>query len=58
MRQKLIMQNENETENKDKCDSYVIYMVLFSIIFPINIGIGIHFVYQKYVNCNKYDLPY
>ena len=55
---KINNENENENENKDKCNSYVVYMVLFSIVFAINIGIGVCFVYQKYVNRNRYDLPY
>ena len=55
---KITNENENENENKDKCNSYVVYKVLFSIIFTINIRIGIYFAYHKYVNRNKYDLPY
>ena len=31
----------------------VLYIVLFSIIFTINTGIGTYFVYQKYMNLNK-----
>ena len=51
--------NENENENK-YCFSimYIACIVLFSIIFVISIVVGIYFVYQKYANCNKYDLPY
>ena len=48
-------------ENKDRCNSYTIYMTLFwtfFIFFIINFGIGIYFVYRNYVNRNKYDLPY
>ena len=48
-------------ENKDRCNSYTIYMALFwtfFIFFIINFGIGIYFVYRNYVNRNKYDLPY
>ena len=58
---KITNENENENENKDKCNSYVVYKVLFwifFIFFIISIGIGIYFVYHKYVNHNKYDLPY
>ena len=48
-------------ENKDRCNSYVIYKALFwtfFIFFLISIGISIYFVYRNYVNRNKYDLPY
>ena len=47
-------------ENKDRCNSYVVYTVLFStffIFFIINFGISIYFVYRNYVN-RKYDLPH
>ena len=47
-----------ENENKDKCNSYVVYMVLFFIFFVISIGIDIYFVYHNYVDRNKYNLPY
>ena len=50
--------NENKNENENKHSFFVMYIVLFSIIFAVNIGIGIYIVYRKYVNCNKYDLPY
>ena len=40
-----------------KCCSYTLYIVLFSIIFTINIGIGTHFVYYKYLNLNKETDP-
>ena len=35
-----------ENENKHKCTSCTLYVVLFSIIFTINIGIGTYFVYS------------
>ena len=47
-----------ENENKDSCCSYVICKVLFVIFFMINIVIIIYFVYHKYVNHIKYNLPY
>ena len=50
--------NENENDNKHKYSFSIVYIAFFSIFFAINIGIGIYFVYQKYVNRNKYDLPY
>ena len=39
-----------EDENKHKCSSCMLYIVLFSIIFTINIGIGSYFIYYKYMN--------
>ena len=34
-----------EDENKHKCSSYTLYIVLFSTIVTINIGISVYFVY-------------
>ena len=34
-----------ENENKHKCSSYTLYIVLFSIVFTINVGIGSCFLY-------------
>ena len=48
----------NENKNENKYSFFVVYIALFSIIFIINIGIDIYFVYHKYVNRNKYYLPY
>ena len=48
-------------ENKDRCNFCIVYRVLFWIFFMFfitSIGIGIYFVYCKYLNCNKYNLPY
>ena len=42
-----------ENENKHKRSSCTLYIVLFSIIFTINVGIGTYFVYYKYMNGNK-----
>ena len=47
-----------EDENNGKCNSYVVHKVLFFIFFIISIGIGIYFVYRKFVGRNKYNLPY
>ena len=47
-----------ENESNSRCTSYVVYKVLFFIFFLIIIAIGIYFVYHKYVNHNKFDLPY
>ena len=54
---------DNKNENKHKCSSSTVYIVLFSIILAINIGIGIYFVYCKYMshdekNVSKYDYVY
>ena len=50
---KLVKITSIENENKHKCSSCTLYIVLFSIIFTINIGIATYFVYCKYWNCNK-----
>ena len=63
--------NENIKEtsldkiNLPKCkhNSWILYIVLFSIFFTINVGIGAYFVYYKYMNRNKenvsaYDYVY
>ena len=50
--------NENIEEislikiNSTKCksNSCILYIVLFSILFTINIGIATYFVYYKYIN--------
>ena len=42
-----------ENENKYKCNSCILYIVLFSIFFTIDVGIGAYFVYYKYMNRNK-----
>ena len=34
-----------ENENKHKCTSCTVYIVLFSILFTINVGIGAYFAY-------------
>ena len=47
-----------ENENNSRCTSYLAYKVLFFIFFIINCGITIYFVYHKYVNRIKYNLPY
>ena len=43
----------SENRHKKKCSSCTLYIVLFSIIFTINIGIAAYFVYYKYVNGDK-----
>ena len=41
------------SESKDKYSSCILFIVLFSIFFIINVGIGAYFVYYKYMNRNK-----
>ena len=36
--------NSAENENKHKYSSWTLYIVLFPIIFTINVGIGTYFV--------------
>ena len=48
-------ENENENENKHKYNFFIVHIVLFSIIFAINIGIGIYFVYYHWY-LKKYSL--
>ena len=51
-------------KHKNVCkSSWTLYIVLFSIIFTINIGIATYFVYYKYINHNRksvsrYDYVY
>ena len=50
-------------KNEDKCRSCILYIVLFSTFFTINVGIATYFVYYKYTNRNKengsiYDYVY
>ena len=42
-----------ENENNHKQSSCTLYVVLFSIIFTISVGIGTYFVSYKYMNRNK-----
>ena len=37
-------------ENNGRCNSYVVYKVLFCIFFIISRGIGIYFVYHNHVD--------
>ena len=41
--------------NSTKCkhNSCILYVVLFSIFFTVNVGIGAYFVHYKYMNRNK-----
>ena len=44
------------SENKNRCSSCILHIVLFSIIFIINIGIATYFIYYKYTNHNKENI--
>ena len=37
--------------------SFTIYVVLIAVIFAISIKIGTYFVYYKYMNRNKENVP-
>ena len=48
-----------KNENKHKCSSCTLHIVLFSILLTINVGIGIYFIYlhwfiKKDVTCVKF----
>ena len=45
VRQAKITWVEYENKHKNKCSSCILCIVLFSIIFAINIGIGTYFLY-------------
>ena len=47
----------NKKEHKNKCSSCLLFVVLFSIFFAIYIGISAYFVYYKYMNRNKENVP-
>ena len=44
---------EDANKHKSKCSSCMLYIVLFSIIFTIKIGIATYFVYYECRNRNK-----
>ena len=46
--EKLAKKTSAEDENKTKCSSCTLYIVLFSILFTANVGT--YFVYYKYIN--------
>ena len=48
---------EHENKYEDECKySSTFYILLFSVIFTINIGLGTFFVYYKYMNHDKKQL--
>ena len=53
----------SENKHKNKCSSCTLYIVLFSIIFTINIGIVTYFIYRECMyrneeNASRYDDVY
>ena len=48
----------SEDENKYKCSSCTLYIVLFSILFTINVGIGTCFVYFNWYLWYSYRVWY
>ena len=53
MKYKLAKITLDENKNKYKCSSCTLHIVLFSINFTTNVGIGTYFVYYKYMNRNR-----
>ena len=56
---RLVEITSSKNENKHKCSSCTLHIVLFSIIFTINVGIGSYFLYfhwylKKDVICVKF----
>ena len=51
----ITVENENSYYKCSSCNLYIVFMIA---VFTVFTGITIYFVYHKYVNCNKYDLPY
>ena len=50
-----LAEHKNGRENVCKF-SCTLYIVLFSIVFTINIGIGTYFIYYKYTNLRVKDI--
>ena len=46
----------SENKHKNKCRSCTLYIVLFSILFTMNVGIGTYFVYFHWY-LKKDDTP-
>ena len=52
----LVRKTSNGSECR--CSLCTVYIVLFSVFFVISTVTSIYFVYRKYVDCKKYNLPY
>ena len=53
----------SENEHENKCSSCTLYIVLFSLIVTIIIGIATYLIYYKYMsrneeNASRYDYVY
>ena len=53
---RLVKKSLAKNEDKHKCSSSTLYIVLFSIFFTINIGVGVYFVYYRWYL--KKDIPH
>ena len=42
---RLVEMTSTENENKHKCSSIPLYIVLFSVVFTVNVGISSYFLY-------------
>ena len=51
---RIVEKTPAENQNKDKYSSCTLYIVLFSIVFTVNVGIGICFIYFYW--CLKKDI--
>ena len=45
---KLVEKTSAKNENKHRCSSYILFIVLFALSFAMNIEIGIYFVYSRW----------
>ena len=59
---RLVEVTSAKNENKHKCSSWTLYIVLFSMFFTINVGIGSFFLYfhwylKKDVASVKFGTP-
>ena len=45
-----------DNENEHKCSSCALHIVLFSIIFTINVAVGTYLFYYKYMNCDGKEI--
>ena len=52
---RLVEKSSSKNENKHKYSSCTVYIVLFSLSFAINVGIGIYFIYFRWYL--KKDIP-
>ena len=53
---RLVEKTLAENKHENECSSCTLYIVLFSLSFAINNGIGTYFVYFKYISHNKENI--